>query len=347
LAVSSQNKLSSFYWTAGYVWDDGYADGNWKISATYRGLWPTLKVEFSDGKHEWARQDPLAINKNGQTDTVRVANRSRLTLLNGTIGFPVNLSRGHHYQGLRPYIKYELQALHRHRVDHLAVYTRDGWKEDNPGNYRFSNPNSSLQALQYGLVLYRRARMSARDLYPRWGQQLELGYSHTPLGKIKLGNTWWAEGDFSFPGVASHHALTLYAGYQEKSVATSRFGNQILSPRGTYLSGFKLAMLRASYYLPLSYPDLRLTPLLYIKRLSAGLFFDAGQETKATTSISLGPKTTTINVSRAYHSFGLEATCDSHLLNLTFPVNFGFRTGYETQHNAPFFNLLFSIGLSI
>ncbi|MDR1274040.1 MAG: hypothetical protein LBK12_05770 [Odoribacteraceae bacterium] len=347
LAVSSQNKLSTFFWTAGYTWDGDYANGNWKINATYRGLWPTLKIELSDGKHAWTRPVQTATNKNGQTDAIQITNRSRRTLLNGTIEFPVDLTRENHNQGLKPYIKYEWQTLRRHRVDKLTVLTNNGWKGDAPGNYQFSNPNFSLHALQYGLILYQRTRMSARDLYPRWGQQLEVGYSHTPFGRTDLGHTWWGESNLSFPGVASHHALTLYAGYQEKSVATSNFGNQILSPRGTHLSGFRLATLRTSYYLPLSYPDLRLTPLLYIKRISAGLFFDAGQATKATTSISIGPKTTTINSTNLYHSFGLETTCDSHFLNLTIPVNFGFRTGYETQHNAPFFNFLFSFGLSI
>ena len=41
LAVSSQNKLSTLFLTAGFVRGKGYEHGNWQVKATYKGFWPT------------------------------------------------------------------------------------------------------------------------------------------------------------------------------------------------------------------------------------------------------------------------------------------------------------------
>ena len=231
-----------------------------------------------------------------------------------------------------------LHARHRYRV--TATLVEGNWTRDNRATHQRA---TLLQVMQYGITIYHRVRVSARDLYPRHGQRLDAGYAHTPFKNKNLGRTWWVAGNLYLPGLAPHHALVLYAGYQRKSRVASAFGNQVHSPRGTYLSGSELFSSRFSYYLPLAYPDLSITPLLHVRRVTAGVFVDAAAERSA---IAVGG-TVKNGKARGIHSLGIEAGSDARFFNLTFPVNLGFRAGYETRNRAPFFNLLFSIGLSI
>ena len=101
------------------------------------------------------------------------------------------------------------------------------------------------------------------------------------------------------------------------------YSNKILYPRGITLPGYEIASLRTGYHMPIAFPDLPLSSLLYLKTINAAVF-------KAT-----------------YSSYGIELTTDTHFFRLTYPIRLGIRTGYETQHKKMFADLIFSIGLSI
>ncbi|MDR2130325.1 MAG: hypothetical protein LBP56_04040 [Odoribacteraceae bacterium] len=343
IAASSQNKLSTFYWTAGFTWDDEYARGNWKVSATYRGLWPVFKASLKNGRYEWELRGKIH-RDDGRVDSIKITTRTRRTLLDASVEFPINLSRGNRRRAVVPSVSYRWQAP-RHEVIDLAFRTDDGkWQRDDPADYKFSHLSSREHVVQVALSLYSLARVSPRDLYPRRGERLRAGFARD-LGRAS--SIGWIDGDLYLPGIAAHHAIALYAGYQRKASTASSFGNRVLSPRGTLLDGRSMASTRFSYHLPLAYPDLRLTPLLYVRRVSAGLFWDAAANTRQEISVNGQTTSRGVHVTRFYRSLGLEAMSDTRFLDLTFPVNLGFRTGYETQHRSCFFHLLFSIGLSI
>ena len=65
--------------------------------------------------------------------------------------------------------------------------------------------------------------------------------------------------------------------------------------------------------MPIAFPDLPLSSLLYLKTINAAVFYDWGS---------------------SRNKFGN-------------PIRLGIRTGYETQHKKMFADLIFSIGLSI
>ena len=94
-----------------------------------------------------------------------------------------------------------------------------------------------------------------------------------------------------------------------------------------------MATLRTEYHAPVAYPDLALGPLLYVKRVTAGVFFDAGREW------SPGWR-------RTYRSYGAEVTADAHALGLLFPVRLGFRAGYETRGERFFGELLLGVSFT-
>lgn len=334
LAVSSQNVLSSLYWSAGYVWDDNYDQGCWRLKLTYRGWWPTLTGDIRDGKSNWTQYDYNATNiSSGQADTLLLFNDCRYTQLKATVQFPFVLNRGEHYRRIAPFFSYEWHGFRNMKTD--RAYRKAGqlgalqsWISVDPADYHYRNPAANLRIMHYGISAYNQTRMNHRDLNPRWGQWVELGYQHTPFQTIDYGHSWWFEGRLWFPGLAPHHSLNAYFGYQYKSMGGG-FANQVSAPRGTSIRGKKMQGLRTNYSLPLAYPDWHLHSLLYVKRITATLFYDTGKTTDRV------------------HSFGIETNLDSHFFTLTFPVNIGLRMGYETQEKKPFVNLLFSMGLSI
>lgn len=333
-AVSSQNKLSTLYWTAGYVWDGDYDKGCWKLKATYKGLWPVLSVEYRDGKSSWQNLDLKAthIPDNSQ-DTVIIINDSRYTRFKGSLQFPFTLNSRNYYRKISPFITYELHAIHKLKPQSLYRFSGvmgqiEIWNPVAMTDYTFSNPRQYLQVLQYGFTAYNQTRMSQRDLNPRWGQWIEMGYEHTPFKTFDYGDSWWGEGMLYFPGICKHHSLYAYAGYQKRSLA-SGYGNQISSPRGTKLYGKEIFTLQSGYKMPLAYPDYHMRSFAYVKRIVGGVFFDTGKENKQ------------------FYSYGLEAVLDTHFFTLTFPVNIGIRAGYETKTDKMFINAIFSIGLSI
>ena len=112
------------------------------------------------------------------------------------------------------------------------------------------------------------------------------------------------------------------------------YSNKILYPRGITLPGYEIASLRTGYHMPIAFPDLPLSSLLYLKTINAAVFYDWGSSRN-----KFGKAT--------YSSYGIELTTDTHFFRLTYPIRLGIRTGYETQHKKMFADLIFSIGLSI
>ncbi|KIO46871.1 hypothetical protein [Sanguibacteroides justesenii] len=340
IAVSSQNKLSTLFLTAGYVRGRDYPHGNWQIKATYKGFWPVFQVEFKSGRQDdyMTNIDYNATNLiTHKQDTVLIYNTNRYTQLNTVIQFPFTLNIKNVLRTLTPYVKYELKTLHQNKIKEFgSVYDfkKNLWQIAHPNDYQFKNPDRTLQIMQYGIIFYNQTRMNARDINPRWGQRLEAGFAHTPFENLDYGNTWWGEGRFYFPGFVPHHSFYAYLGHQEKSNTNNYFSNEILSPRGMTLRGHRLSTLHSGYKMPVCYPDAHVGPVLYMKRLTAGVFFDAGKEKNRLRS-------------KFFYSYGIEATVDSHFFRLPFPVNLGFRTGYETKKQSMFFDFLFSVALTI
>ena len=340
LAVSSQNKLSTLFLTAGFVRGKGYEHGNWQVKATYKGFWPTLQLEFKSGRNDDFMQDyAIKIVQTQEIDTIRTIYKSQRTKGTATVQFPFNISRKNYSRYIIPYMKYEIQAIHSitQRRSYLLDHNRwTGLPSNNPYNSALANPDDvKLQIMRYGLVLNNQTRTSQRDIYPRWGQRLEIGYAQTPFDGLDYGDTKWAEGRLYLPGFWKHHSWTLYFGHQLKSDKTTNYyGNQIYSPRGASLYGYNLSTLKISYALPFWYPDAHIGPLVYMKRFTAEPFFDTGWEKNRYWN-------------KTYHSYGVEISADTHFFRLPFPVNIGFRTGYETKSNSMFVDMLFSVAFTI
>lgn len=340
LAVSSQNKLSTLFLTAGYVRGKGYKHGNWQVKASYKGFWPILDLEFKSGRNDDISQTFLRIDQQAQQkDTLHVVYKSQYTKGTATLQFPFNLSRKNYNRSIAPYVRYELQSIHNFNLKDAYLLVNRRWQAI-PSNHSYLGlidkpDNVLLQVMRYGLILNNQTQMSDRDINPRWGQRLEIGYEHTPFENLDYGNSTWIEGRLYFPGFAPHHSFSLYAGHQDKSRKDKNYyGNQIQSPRGISLHGYDLSTLHTTYRMPICYPDAHVGPILYMKRIVAAAFFDVGKEKNQ-------------YYNKTFYSYGIEATVDTHFFRLPFPMNLGFRFGYETKKQSVFADMIFSVSFTI
>lgn len=326
LAVYSQNKLSTLEFSLGFLKDQDYTGGAVVAKATYSGWWPVFEVNFKTGATKYYNQG-IATYQNAVNDTLLIHNKALHTKADVSILLPLNFSTRHYIRTLQPHFRYKINALH-----HIRIKDIFGGRENT--DYDIPTPARYYQSLEYGLSFSNQTRMTAQDINPRWGQSLQAGYSHTPLKDINYGSIWWADGRFYFPGLFWNHTLSVYAGHQQMSNKNIYYDNEILYPRGIKLYGYNLSSLRSSYKLPFCYPDAHISSLLYIKRVTGGIFYDIAKENNTRNN-------------SFYQSYGGEITADTHFLRLPFPFNIGIRYGYETKTRRTFADFLFSVGLSI
>lgn len=337
LVAYSQNKLSTFFLAAGYIFNSDYDHGAWMLQATYKGIWPVFSADIKTGKYKYYAFDPTAERKDlTGNDTLSIHYRSYYTQAKLTMQLPFNISVGNYNRQLTPYVRYEINAVHSKKA--LSTYRYTSIRDTlnvypvNPRNYRLSESSNYYQLLEYGLTFSNQTYMSPQEIAPRWGQILQIGYAHTPWKKMDLGKEWWAAGHFYFPGLFPNHSFSFYGGHQNRP-KNNYYDKKILSPRGIKLYGYDLTTLRTDYKLPLFYPDQHITSVLYVKRINGGIFFDMCHDKRSWRKEN-------------EYSYGAELTADCHLLRLPAPVMVGVRAGYETQKKSVFADFLFSIGFS-
>jgi hypothetical protein len=131
--------------------------------------------------------------------------------------------------------------------------------------------------LSYNSRFLRFRQSSARDLAPTWGQLLRFTYRQAPWHDVYTANFLSSDGRFALPGLVRHHSLVLEGGYERQN-GNYYFSSNIQFPRGyRAFTGSDLTKLSANYKFPFLYPDLSISQLVYIKRVSGNLFYDYGK----------------------------------------------------------------------
>ena len=162
-------------------------------------------------------------------------------------------------------------------------------------------------------------KISRRDIYSKWGQQIELQSFETPFGGDFKGRLLSAFGVLYFPGFTKHHSFWTYGAWQHTEFEQVRqnyvFRNQVPTPRGHSVGRFQnFYSASVNYTLPLWYPDIAVGPLLNIQRLRANLFFDYG----------LG-ESPLFQSTQEYTSAGIEARVDINILRFLPQFDIGVR----------------------
>ncbi|MBL7969180.1 MAG: hypothetical protein JNK09_19415 [Prolixibacteraceae bacterium] len=328
-SIFSQNKLGTAETRLGYEYNIEEKTGRYKVGFAYLGLFPEINTELSFGNQ--ASNYYLiknTLNKYNQVissdTTVERYTWTELTA-DLDVRLPLNFSKGKYSRIFYPEVKYTFNQV---TLGNSA-----------PNNFYSGN----YHALTYRLYLYNLLQQSQQNIMPRWGQQFDMIYRHTPFIGNDLGSLAGIQSAFYFPGIARNHGIKFYAGYQEKIFRKNyNFSNFIRFPRG--FQGYQnnqMLSFSADYKFPLLYPDVSLGKLAYIKRIKTSIFYDY-----AWLSIPITDKNGTIypnDHELELRSMGVELTSDLHLLRFFAPLEIGFRTVYRPDYQDLTLNVLLSI----
>jgi hypothetical protein len=193
--------------------------------------------------------------------------------------------------------------------------------------------HDQVVAVRYALLTTNLMKTSSRDLYPRFGQQLQLNFNHTPFGN-GFNSIFAGQATLDFPGIARHHGLRLYGAYQKKTENDYTFSDYIILPRG-YEQIFRneVVSFSAFYSMPLFSPDWQLKHFMYVKRIKSAVFYDY-----ARSSDQILPK--------IFSSTGVDFSMDFTLFNFIAPFDAGIRSIYIPETGKVKFQVLFTLNLN-
>jgi hypothetical protein len=306
ISIMSQNLLSSSFLEAGYSYNLNEEAGKVYGNYSYRGWYPIFDLYADYG---------LRRKIDYQTEANEVSWDE--TNLRAGVRLPLNLRRGRYYAGIEP-----------------AAYVNQGLRRMKKGS-PVDSAKSDIFSTGYSLNLYRQRMSTFRDIYPKWGQSVGLYYRDTPLDQDNMSYILAGIGNFYFPGLFRHHGINIYSGYQYRIISSFskyKFTDLVSYPRGVNrMQDQELLSFRATYALPIAYPDWSIGPVLYMKRIRAGLFYDY--------AIGLNPKG-----KNYYQSTGIDLITEVHILRFVAPIELGLRSIYLPDENAFTFGFLFGIG---
>jgi hypothetical protein len=303
ITLLSQNLLGTSYTTLGYEYNLNEETGKYYLKYSYEGWYPALDLDMDYGLRRGVSRDTIYYDYDELN-------------LGGWFRVPLNCYVKSWFVGLQPFAGYS----YKYRGMNPDMEVR--FKKD-----RFHSLNTRL-------YFYAQSRRSERDLNPRWGQSFDLNYRQTLLEADTASSIFAAELSLYFPGILKHHSFWLYGGFQHRITEYYTYSDQILIPRGySHLFPEKMFSGSVNYEFPIFCPDWKIGPVLYLKRLKAGLFYDQA------VVFDKSPY-------QDYISTGLDLTVDFNLFRLFAPLEAGLRTIYFPQSNTIAFEFLYSIDLS-
>lgn len=331
-SLFSQNVLGTAETRLGYDYNSADRTGEYEISFKYLGWYPEIEAQFSAGKAAstyYLIKD--SVNQNHQvfwSDTTQERYTWQKIVASLDMRLPLNLSKGKYYRIFYPEIKYSFNQNTPNGVvpDHF-----------NAGYYH---------SLAYRIYFYNLLSQSEQSLMPRWGQQVDMIFQHTPFAGNNLGSIAGIQGSLYFPGLTRNSGIRIYQGYQQKRFANmTSFSDFISFPRGfpTYQND-KMYSFKVDYKFPLFYPDFSIGRFTYVKRIKSSLFYDYAW-------LSIPAVDSNGNIHTGYHqlgfrSVGVELTSDMHFLRFFAPVELGCRAFYRPDYQDWGFNLLLSVNFN-
>jgi hypothetical protein len=308
IMVLSQNLLNTAFTQLGYAYDINEMTGKFYAGFSYEGWFPVINFRYEYGKRAGLKED----SHTGETSRF-TWNESALSL---NISVPLNLSHGRWYRHLNFMTGSTLTDV-IHDQSTPQNFT-DGW----------------ITSLNYRIFASNSFRSNYQDMYPKWGQSINLNFRHSPFSENDIGSIFAGELNLFFPGILRHHGIWIYGGYQNQNdldVYGYSYSGFLIYPRGYEgISDDEVWSVLTNYKLPLFCPDWSIGSIMYIKRFKLNLFFDYAE----------GSHPGKLNV---YKSTGAELTADLHLLRFVFPFELGVRAYYLPDSYTLGFNFLWGI----
>ena len=267
---------------------------------------------------------------------------------------PLYFQAGYHTRYVQVSAGYNYSNGMVAKVDKLSLNLKDGVVS----NLAKIGYKEGVHLLQFGCGYQDQVRLAHKDFLPRWGQVISLNYALNPADD-NFSHLISTYGKFYFPGVVSHHSLSIAVAYQtslkgfnhENALSNLAFHSGRLVPRGFYASEIEnnnYVATSLNYALPIWYPDGGFGPVIHFKRLRLNLGFDYA---------SFGDKTMCINtatgevlsktISRHLFSYGGDISVDFNLFRMPDAATTSFTLSIYQPHGKkrPFVTVGFGLPL--
>ena len=332
VSLFSQNKLGTAETRLGYDYNVADRTGRYKLGFNYYGLFPEISTEFSAG-NEVSNYYQITNTVNNNNEVIKsdtTVQRFSWTEWKADVNIrlPLNFSKGSFSRIFYPELKYTFNQVSHHESTPDDFYS---------GNYH---------AMAYRIYFYNLLNQSNQSLMPKWGQQFDVIYRHTPFVGNDLGTLAGLQSNLYFPGFTKNAGIKIYQGYQQKQFSNSySFSDFVRVPRGFQSrQNNKIYSFAVDYKFPLFYPDFSFGKLAYFKRLKSSLFYDYAWISAPVRDDDgkIYPNHSQLQM----QSFGIEITSDLHVLRFFAPLELGFRSAYLPEFQDFRFDLLFSINFN-
>ncbi len=327
LTVSSRNLLGTTEISAGYNYNWNEKTHAGILGVSYGGLYPVIDASLFYGTR--ASTYDTSFYYGAIRETYHYKWRELVPSLGLKVPLDLSRSRFGTYLtlGVRgSYIQvYDMQLLPRY-------YTTNRYH------------NGGFVPISYFASLYNGYKWFA-DIYPVWGQSIDIVYRHTPFRGHTKGSLLSVSGTFYFPGILPHHSLFLQGAYELQAPRDYQFASEVLFARGyDYEFSRHTAKAGVNYTFPIFNPDWNLVHVLHFKRFFANLFGDY--------AVSMVEKGKKLRVTEYYRSAGMELCAEMHFFSIEVPFVLGVRGYYRfDQHDVytrPYgFEFIFGIGMDI
>jgi hypothetical protein len=305
ITLLSQNKLSTAEIQANYTYNYNERTGGFTTTAIYQAWYPAIAISTSNMSRAGIHSDTNGLDHrytwHEQSYGIRISQN-------------LNLTRGKYIRNLN----FSIQE----NYDYISP------SNDAPADFE----NGQILIGRWEAEGYRLLKLNSRDMRSRMGQSFLISYQSSQAGDFSVRELLSMEASIYLPGIAKHHSLKLTGVHQIQGKGVYSFSSPVNHARGfTGILGYRnFSGISGDYKLPVAYPDLRLGPILYLKRIKANLFYDYGFARYSSKE-------------QMYNSMGLEITNDLHLFNLIAPLEIGVRYIYRQQLDSGLIQLLFNI----
>jgi hypothetical protein len=310
-SVLSQNLKGTSILNAGYGYDQTHL---YYISYTYRGFWPIVKFNI-----EQSNNSATLYRVTQSYPTFRDYQKRFST----TIILPYTFKNGLYNSYAQVFNKFE--------------YSNSYIYKESIDAYR-----SGLYTNELGVYYQNLRRMAHRDLYPRYGIQVIGGVISTPWDYSNLGNLWYGKGVIYLPGIFRNNSLRITGQFQEQDVKYFYLNNKFNMIRGyNDFPSVKFAGISLDYSTPVLYPDLTLSSIAYVKRISINLFADfASNRYKTLINNSI------VTLDENLQSSGFDILIDFHLFRTWYPFRLKITQGFMGKERASFSNISLNIDIN-
>ncbi len=312
LMLLSQNKLSTVISSIGYAYKD--ARHQFFSTLTFKGLFPVIDLSMNYGGVPLVSPDSLGVSSSDLS-------------VNSRIYIPLNLTRDRYVRGLVPSFETEYRNFYIFN-DESKLYEKGLWTNS------------------YRLYGYNYLKLAYRDFLPKWGQTIDLRYASNRFSGKEQGSIYSLRMTFYLPGLMTNHSLKLSAGIEKRNnVKRMFYYNSLDFPRG-YSSSIVLPLaenlqsISGEYSLPIWYPDINISSIIYFKRLRGSLFYDYSHAKIFNTE--------SFDFNKDYDMFtstGGSLVMDLHFLRIRFPISLGVEYAYLPMLNRNEFSMIFNINV--